>query len=108
METLTAINGPPRQRISYMQGSADKLVRDVRVVVQGAEDLIKATAGDVEEKTREARARLAGALVVARESLNKAEETAAQGVRAADRLIRDHRYPALAIAFALGLLVGAW
>lgn len=90
-----------------MQGSAAKFVRDVRVVVQDAEDLIKATAGDVEEKTRAARARLAGALVVAKDSLNKAENAASSGVRAADGLVRDYPYQALGAAFIIGVLLGA-
>jgi ElaB/YqjD/DUF883 family membrane-anchored ribosome-binding protein len=105
METLTVLN-TPRQRMS-MEGSADKLLRDVRVVVQNAEDLIKSTAGDIEEKTREARANLAGALVVAKDSLNQAEETAAEGVRAADAWVRSYPYPSLAVAFVVGLVVGA-
>ncbi|MFO1497822.1 MAG: DUF883 family protein [Verrucomicrobiota bacterium] len=89
-----------------MQGSADKLVRDVRVVVQDAEELIKATAGDIEEKTRAARARLAGALVVAKDSLRQAEETAAESVEAADEWIREKPYHSLGIAFAAGLILG--
>jgi ElaB/YqjD/DUF883 family membrane-anchored ribosome-binding protein len=90
-----------------MQGSADKLVRDVRVVVQDAEDLIKATAGDIEERTREARARLAGAIVVAKETLNQAEQTASESARAVDALIRKYPYQSLGGAFCVGLLLGA-
>jgi len=89
-----------------MQASADKLVRDVRVVVQDAEDLIKATSGDIEEKTREARARLAGALVVAKETLNRAEETASAGMRITSAWIRGYPYAAVGVAFAAGILVG--
>ncbi len=89
-----------------MQASPDKLVRDVRVVVQDAEDLIKATAGDIEEKTREARAKLAGALVVAKESLNRAEQTATEGMRVADAWIRDYPYATLAVAFVSGVALG--
>ena len=89
-----------------MQGSADKLVRDVRVVVQNAEDLIKATAGDIEERTREARARLAGALVVAKDSLTRAEQTASEGMRAADAMIRDYPYPVVGAAFLVGIVLG--
>ncbi len=90
-----------------MEATADKLVRDVRVVVEDAEDLIKATAGDIEEKTREARAKLAGALVVAKESLNQAERTTVDSARALDTLIREYPYPALAIAFLAGSVLGA-
>ncbi len=89
-----------------MQGTADKLVRDVRVVVQDAEDLIKATAGDIEEKTRAARARLAGALVVAKDSLKHAEESAAESVDAADRWIRGYPYRSIGLALAAGIVLG--
>jgi len=90
-----------------MEASADKLVRDVRVVMQDAEDLIKATAGDIEEKTREARAKLAGAIVVAKESLTRVEETATAGARIAEAWVRDYPYPAVARAFVAGLVIGA-
>ena len=89
-----------------MQGSTDKLVRDVRVVVQDAEELIKATAGDVEEKTRAARARLAGALVVAKDSLNQAEENASHSVPFADTWIRRYPYQIIGIALVAGVLAG--
>lgn len=89
-----------------MRASADKLVRDVWVVVQDAEDLIKATSGDVEEKTREARAKLAGALVVAKETLQQADDADDQAVRGAGQLIRGHPYPSLGFAFFVGILFG--
>jgi ElaB/YqjD/DUF883 family membrane-anchored ribosome-binding protein len=89
-----------------MEATAEKLVRDVRVVVQDAEDLIRATAGDIEDKTREARAKLAGALVVAKETLNQAEHTAAERLRAARRVISDSPYQTLGLSFVFGLVCG--
>ena len=89
-----------------MERSGEKLVRDVRVLVQDAEDLIKATAGDIEEKTREARARLAGALVVTRDSLMRAEQSASTSVRLADAWFRKHPYPTLSLALVAGVLIG--
>ena len=89
-----------------MQASADKLVRDVRVVVQDAEELIKATSGDIQEKTREARAKLAGALVVAKETLNCMEATASEGVRITSAWIRGYPYAAVGVAFMAGILAG--
>jgi ElaB/YqjD/DUF883 family membrane-anchored ribosome-binding protein len=89
-----------------MHASPDKLVRDLRVVVEDAEDLIKATAGDIEEKTREARARLAGALVVAKETLNHLEQAASGSVRAANAVVRDYPLPSVGVAFGAGLLFG--
>ncbi len=38
--------------------------------------------------------------------IQRAEEKAKEGAKAADRVVRDHPYQALGIAFALGLLVG--
>lgn len=93
-----------------MRGSADKLVRDVRVVVHDAEELIRATAGDIEEKTRAARARLAGALVVAKDSLSKAEQAANGRLPSSAALVlrfRDHPYQIVGVAFVTGLLLGA-
>jgi len=90
-----------------MQRSAEKLVRDVRVVVQDAEDLIKATAGDIEEKTREARARLAGALVVAKDSLTRTEQATSDSVRIADAVIRQYPYHCAGFALLTGILIGA-
>lgn len=89
-----------------MQASADKLVRDLRVVVQDAEDLIKATAGDIQERTREARAKLAGALVVAKETLNQSEQAASRGLEAARLFLREHPLECLAGAFVTGVLLG--
>jgi ElaB/YqjD/DUF883 family membrane-anchored ribosome-binding protein len=86
--------------------SAEKLIRDFKVVLQDAEDLIKATAGDIEDKTREARAKLAGALVVAKETCNKLEETVAAGARATNDIVREHPYESIGIAFGVGLLAG--
>jgi ElaB/YqjD/DUF883 family membrane-anchored ribosome-binding protein len=106
METLTE-ERLPQNEDERMDGSADKLVRDVRIVVEDAEDLIKATAGDIQEKTREARAKLAGALVVAKESLNRAEDTATHGAQLADTWIRQYPYQSAAVAFVAGVLVGA-
>jgi ElaB/YqjD/DUF883 family membrane-anchored ribosome-binding protein len=91
-----------------MQASPDKLARDIRVVVEDAEDLIKATAGDIEDETREARAKLAGALVVLKETLNMGEKRAAEGIRAAQGIVRDYPYPCLGAAFAAGLILGVW
>ena len=90
-----------------MPASAEKLLRDVRVVVQDAEDLIKATSSDAGERTREARAKLAGALVVAKESLHQAESAAGNHLMRRDRFIRVHGYPTVGLAFAMGFVLGA-
>ena len=89
-----------------MRASAEKLVRDVRVVVQDAENLIKATAGDIGERTREARAKLAGALVVAKETLNKAEAPARDAVPRLRQWLGNGNSSSFAFAFLAGVLCG--
>lgn len=89
-----------------MQANSDKLVRDVRVVLHDAEDLIKATSGDLGDRAREARAKLAGALIVTRDTLNKLEDTALASAKRADHLIRSRPYESLGLAFTAGVILG--
>ncbi len=86
--------------------TAEKLIRDVKVVMEDAEELIKATAGDIEDKTREARAKLAGALVVAKVTCHRLEEKLLSSAQAADNIVRAHPYESMGLAFGLGLLAG--
>ena len=83
-----------------------KLVQDFKVVVQDAESLAKATAGDLGEKAREARNRLAASLESAKANFYRIEERAIAGAKATDRVIRDHPYESIGAAFGIGLLVG--
>ena len=89
------------------QVNREKLVHDLKTVVRDAEDLIKATAGELSEKTKEARQRLSGAIQSAQGTLTDFETRAREGARATDRLIRENPYPSLGIAFFGGLLFGA-
>ena len=89
-----------------IEASPDKLIRDARMVLQDAEDLIKATAGDIGDRTREARAKLAGALVVTRETCNRLECHLTQRAQATDAALREHPYEALAMALGVGAAVG--
>jgi ElaB/YqjD/DUF883 family membrane-anchored ribosome-binding protein len=84
----------------------EKLMDDLRVVVRDAEALIKATAGDLSERTKDARARLNEAMDRAKVTVQDLEERARERARAADKLIREHPYQSLGIAFGVGLLIG--
>ncbi len=84
----------------------DKLVNDLKSVARDAEELIKATAGDLGEKAQEARTRLAAALERAKVSYQKIQDKAVEGARATDVCIREHPYQSLGVAFGLGLLIG--
>jgi len=83
-----------------------KLIQDFKVVVHDAESLLKASAGDLGEKAREARSRLAASLESAKGSFHKVEEKAVAGAKATDKVIRDHPYESIGIAFGVGLLIG--
>lgn len=84
----------------------DKLVRDFKVVMHDAEGLLKATAGELGEKARDARNRLATSLEQAKAGFSKIEGKALAGAKATDRVIREHPYESIGIAFGVGLLIG--
>jgi len=84
----------------------DKLVQDFKVVMQDAENLLKASASETGERAREARTRLAASLESARANLQKAKEKAVAGAEAADQAIREHPYQSIGVAFGVGLLLG--
>jgi ElaB/YqjD/DUF883 family membrane-anchored ribosome-binding protein len=86
--------------------STRKVIDDLKVLARDAEALLKATAGEVSEKTRDARERLKTALDSARKSCQQLEERAIDGAKAADRVIREHPYPSIGVAFGIGLLLG--
>ena len=89
-----------------MNTNNERLVTDLKHVVEDAEILLKATAGDLSEKTRAARDRLDDAVEKAREACEKLQAKTRAGLEAADRTVRDHPYPVVGAAFGLGMLVG--
>jgi ElaB/YqjD/DUF883 family membrane-anchored ribosome-binding protein len=84
----------------------NKLVSDFKVVVHDAEALLKATAGELGEKAREARTRLSASLESCKSSLHAAEDKAIAGAKVADKAIRDHPYQSIGLSFGVGLLIG--
>ena len=83
-----------------------KLAADVKVVMHDLEEMIKATAGDMSDKAKEMRARLNVSLASARAACGRLEDKAVAGARAADKVIREHPYESIGIAFGVGLLIG--
>ena len=84
----------------------EQLTSDLKSVVQDAEELMKATAGQAGEKMNEVRSRLAAALESAKATCHRLEEKTIAAAKATDRTIREHPYESIGIAFGLGLLVG--
>lgn len=83
-----------------------RLASDLKAVVQDAEELMQATAGQAGEEVSAVRSRLSAALESAKATCRRFEEKTIAAAKATDRTIREHPYESIGIAFGLGLLVG--
>ena len=92
--------------VSPATANREKIAEDLRALMRDAEDLWKLTKDDLGERTKEARVRLREALDKAKVSAQELEEKATAGARATDRLVREHPYESMGIAFCVGLLIG--
>ena len=86
--------------------STDKLVTDLKRVVRDSEELLQASAGAVGEKAHEMRERLSRTLESAKATCRRVEDKAIEGAKATDKVIREHPYESIGVAFGIGLLVG--
>ena len=89
-----------------IEESTEKLLRDLRVVVQEGEELLKAGAKDLTQRGLAARERLASALEIAKETRRKLEKRAQVAAQATGRMVHEYPYQSLGIAFGLGMLLG--
>jgi len=86
--------------------NTDRLVADLKTVTQDAEDLLKTVSGEGGNGSNELRARLSSAIESAKATYHRMEDKAIAGAKATDRVIREHPYESLGVAFGVGLLVG--
>jgi ElaB/YqjD/DUF883 family membrane-anchored ribosome-binding protein len=88
----------------------ERVMGDIKTLARDAQDLLKATAGDVSERAKAARARIASALERANVTCNELQQqtvaAAKAGAKKADVVIRAHPYEAVGAAFGLGVLIG--
>jgi ElaB/YqjD/DUF883 family membrane-anchored ribosome-binding protein len=82
---------------------SERVKEDLRALVRDAEELLRATAGDVSEKARTARSKLAEAIERAKKTC---QEKTVAAAKATDKVIRNHPYESMGVAFGVGLLVG--
>ena len=75
-------------------------------LVEDSRALLAATADVAGEKVAAARERVASALEAAKETYAQAQKNAVAGAKATDKLIREHPYHAIGIAFGVGALIG--
>jgi ElaB/YqjD/DUF883 family membrane-anchored ribosome-binding protein len=91
---------------NLMNTNTEKLAGDLKRVVADAEDILRSTTEEAGEKARDARDRLLAAVEHAKASCQQMEEKAIAGARAADKIVRDHPYQSIGVAFGIGLLAG--
>ena len=91
------------ENMTVPEGSKEKLIRDLNVLVHDAEALIKVTGKDLSEKSK---VQLVAALERFKATCRRVEEEAATAARATDQLIRENPYKSVGIAFGVGLLIG--
>jgi ElaB/YqjD/DUF883 family membrane-anchored ribosome-binding protein len=91
--------------------TTDKLLEDLKVVVQDAEELLRATAGQTGEKIESVRARAQESLRAARVRLVAAgaeiEGRARAAAKVTDEYVHENPWTSVAIAAAVGFLVGS-
>ena len=88
------------------EASAEKLLADLRSLAHEADELLKASVEQTEDKLGDVRSRLAAAVESAKASCHRLEEKAIAGAKAADRAIHEHPYESLGVAFGAGILIG--
>lgn len=90
--------------------SREKLTTDLKIVIADAEELLRATAGQMGEKAVVARERIQESLRAAKDKLARAEEVVIDktkaAARATDDYVHDHPWGAVGIAAAVGLVIG--
>ena len=86
--------------------NTDRLVSDLKTVTKDAEELLKTVSGEQGNGSSEIRIRLSSAIDSAKATYRRLEERAVAGAKATDKVIREHPYESLGVAFGLGLLVG--
>lgn len=88
----------------------DRLVNDLRMVINDTEELLRTTAGEVGESAAEARGRIQGRLNQAKASLQQLQETAVAKAKAAghaaDEFVHENPWKAIGAAAGIGLVVG--
>lgn len=89
-----------------IEESTERLLQDLKAVVQDGEELLKAGVEQLSERGMAAKERLSAALDVARETRKKIEQRAVESVRQTDRTIREHPYQSIGVAFGIGMLLG--
>lgn len=82
---------------------AERLLKDLRTVVQDTESLLKTGGTELNEKARES---LKESLEAAKVSCQRAERALRDAAGQADVLVKEHPYESMGIALGLGVILG--
>ena len=85
------------------EASLEKLVDDLMLVVQGADEFARAAGVSLDPQPK---AEITTRLERLRESCRRVKHQAIVGARATDKLMRQHPYSSLGLVFAAGVLAG--
>jgi len=92
------------------EGARKKLVDDFKSLVTDTEELLRATANQTGERASAVRARVEERLRKAKEVVDELREDVVERSRAAaeaaDRTVREHPWESVAVAAAVGFLLG--
>jgi ElaB/YqjD/DUF883 family membrane-anchored ribosome-binding protein len=92
------------------ESSKEKLVADLKTLINDAEELLRATASQAGDKITFARQRIEQSLVEGKKSLADAEkvlfERSKEVVDIADDYVRENPWSAIGIAAGVGLVLG--
>lgn len=92
------------------RANTDKLMQDLHVVVQDAEELLKATASQAGEKVNAARARAEESIRAAKARLAESGEHVIERTRAVaqvtDKYVHENAWTAIGVGAGLGFLIG--
>ena len=92
------------------QPDAAQHMEDLRVVVEDAEALLKATAGQAGDKVEAARQRAGESVKAARERLSELEGEvrmrAREAARTTDRYVHENPWGAIGMAAGIGFILG--
>lgn len=96
--------------MSTQKPETAQLMDDLRVVVEDAEALLKATAGQAGEKVDQARQRAEESVKVARERLGELDGElrvrAREAARTTDRYVHENPWGAIGMAAGIGFMLG--
>jgi ElaB/YqjD/DUF883 family membrane-anchored ribosome-binding protein len=93
-----------------MSTQSEKLVADIKILVNDAEELVRATAAETGAKVVELRRRMQDSVGDVKSNITKLETAVVDRVKpaatAADQYVRAHPWEAIGVSALAGLLIG--